>query len=702
MSRNKNRNKNNKNIQTKETFPEISNSSNKLEELSKNIEALEVKQSVEKIYLNVLEQNVLEEKKKYENILLSEIEIISEFQKKASTQAYLELEKAFTEAESLRQHYSLELKNLDILIAQKKEELNKKNLNLELKYEKKEDFLEKEYNKKDTKLEAIKKECELEISKTTELRAKLDGIYEDLHKKLEAEYSQKEQDLEEKFNKKENNLLSKINIRSTECDKKIETKKQEFDSYIITKKEELKLEKEENERYIELKKKELDEYILSENEKLKKKQQEVDDYKETITKKVDEQIEDKRQAFIDEMIYINSDYKNNLDKQSWTLEKQKSEFKNKAKQKELEILKSTKEYEERVDSFNKEVEHFNNDKITFLNQHHWLHLTKRKIKEHLFGSLIGLLFIMIFSFAFLYTNEYKFFKNNFIGASINRYLKQESTQSAYSFSLDTKNSVLTKFTELNGLNVDVDTSKNKPFSENYEKIVLNSGENNFIFERFYKNNNLIAKTSSFGQYILYDDMESLGYTYNEDEFNKAILDSLKRSISKNKNRNYTDLSKINSTGNNNFIEFLNSSLLLSKDYEYFYTIENNDTILFKDIFTNILNNKNYTSFMLEESAISEKLLNENEFKTIEEIINGIIENSSVKNNIINLKISQNLELSNIDMTFNLEYKDSTMASSVPLTVKVRCSLETITKDVSLENPQFKMNSVKFENLVKKD
>ena len=659
-----------------------------LKSLEKNISEAETKENVEKIYLRVLEENINEEKKKYEEIISLEIEIIEEFKQKA----YKELKDKFEETENLRQYYLSEMKKQEAFVSRKKDELAKKEKEIKETLSKEEDSLKNKALEEQENIDNLKRDLEEQINLTISTRQNLDKEYEIFKENLKKEYDKKDKVLLDNYDLKAKNLNEEYDLKNKDFEKYIETKKNELEE------EQLKLSKE-----LEEKKSNFELYISQEKEKLEKEKEEADAYKKNVIEKVNEQIADKRQAFIDEMIYLNSDIRNELDKKEWEINKRESEFKNKAKQRELNLLKDTKEYEAKVDEFNKEVSKFNEDKKKILNQYHWLHILSRKIKEHMFASLILLAFITIFSFIFMYSNEYRLFKNNFIASSINRYINNKITESEYAFSLNTKNSVLAKFTQLDGLNVEVDTSKNNSFSENYEKVILNSGEDNFIFERFYKNNNFIMKTPNFGQYIIYDDMTEAGYEYKEDEFNKSVLNSLKKSLSKNRNKNYTDFSKINVNGNNSFIDFLNSSFLFYKNYEYFYTIENNDDVLFKEIFTNIINNKNYSNFMLEESDIAKKLDKTNELKEIEDIIQGILENSKVNKTIINLKISQNLELSNIDMTFNLDYKDTTMASSVPLTVTSRCSLDAIDEDITLEKSQFRMNSVKIENLnTKKD
>lgn len=301
---------------------------------------------------------------------------------------------------------------------------------------------------------------------------------------------------------------------------------------------------------------------------------------------------------------------------------------------------------------------------------------------------------------FLYANEYKIFKSSFIASSIDRYIDSKNTNSEFTFALNTKNSVLAKFTELDGLNIDINVLKGGTFSENYQEIILNSGSENFVFERYLKNEDLIMKTPNFGQYIIFDDINEMGYTYKEDELNENILGALKKSLSKTKNKNYTDVSKINPTGNDTFLQFINNSFFSNKNYEYFYTIENQDDQLFKDIMNKLIESKNYDNFMQEEKDVATKLEKTNSIEEIEQITRGIIANSKIKNNIINLKITENLELSNLDITFNIEYKDDTMASSVPMTIRVISSFETINEDISLEKAVFKMNSVKYENIEK--
>ena len=87
--------------------------------------------------------------------------------------------------------------------------------------------------------------------------------------------------------------------------------------------------------------------------------------------------------------------------------------------------------------------------------------------------------------------------------------------------------------------------------------------------------------------------------------------------------------------------------------------------------------------------------------SFETTVKGLIDNTVSSKNEINLKVSEDEKLSDIDITFNIEYKDATMASSVPMKVTIRINLSEIEEDSTLRNPKFEINPVKFENMITK-
>ena len=617
------------------------------------------------------------------------------------TPEQIELQRSIKEAKAEKQYYQKRTKEIEEAFSSKKYELNNREEKIkenEDLLEQKEKELEDNYNNKNTLLENEYLEKETNLKK----------YFEDIQKEQEQEI-QRNKDLFESYKEKTSkDIEDKINKTTKSLEKMEEDKKRElqeeknlfeqekidFLNDLDKKKETLEIEHKNRE-------KEFEDYKEDEYKKLDNKRKEVEEYKEFITKKVDEQIEDKRQAFIDEMIYMDSDYREEMDRREWQVALREQEFEKKAKEKETQILQSVNEYSEKVDKFNKEVDKFNEDKIKFLKEHHYLHILSRKIKEHLYPVIIGLVLITSLIFLIAYSNEYKLFKGSFIASSINKFINTKVNSADYEFELDTKNSVLTKFTTLDGLTIDVNTMKNRAFSEDYDKVIINSGDENFVYERYYKDRYMVLKSALFGQYVEFDDIEKNGLSFTEDEFNNTFFDSFKKMLSKRGNNKYSNVAKINVTETSTFFDFLNSTFFARGNYEYFYTIENEDVDFFKDTLMSILETDNYKNFIDEESLISAKLKESNSLTSMEEIIRGLIENTVSSKNEINLKISENEELSDIDITFNIEYKDVTMASSVPMKVTIRCSLEDIKEDTTLKNPKFEINPVKFENMITK-
>ena len=242
--------------------------------------------------------------------------------------------------------------------------------------------------------------------------------------------------------------------------------------------------------------------------------------------------------------------------------------------------------------------------------------------------------------------------------------------------------------------------KNRTFSEDYDKVLISSGENTFAYERYYKDKYMVLKSPLFNQYVEFDDIEKEGLSYTEDEFNNAFFDVFKKMLANSSNK-YTNVAKINVNGTTTLFDFINSTFLARGNYEYFYTITNNDVDFFKNTLNNVLATENYKNFVTEETLVSAKLQESNSLTSFETTVKGLIDNTVSSKNEINLKVSEDEKLSDIDITFNIEYKDATMASSVPMKVTIRINLSEIEEDSTLRNPKFEINPVKFENMITK-
>ncbi len=616
----------------------------------------------------------------------------------------------------------IELKRTLAAVQTEKQQLTQKNKDLdELIDSKTKEFADRESIIKEKEDVLALKEKEREDS-YNERMSTLERTFEDKNSELEKKFLNKNEILELKFKNKEEKLendtlnksislsnyfkyLEKMKIEEFEeretKTKEYETEiKKELENKVNQTNKELEDKTTQTDLDIKNKKEELLNYINEEEDKLNKKKKETQEYEEYITKKVDEQIADKRQAFIDEMIYLDSEYRDEMDRREWEVSLREKEFERKSKEKEAQILKSVNEYSESVDKFNKEVEQFNIDKQKHLEEHHKLHIIKRKIKENLFATITLLVLLMSLVSIVAYSNEYKIFKGSFIASSVNKFINSKVNSADYEFELDTRNSVLTKFTTLDGLTVDVNTMKNRTFSEDYDKVLISSGENTFEYERYYKDKYMVLKSPLFNQYVEFDDIEKEGLSYTEDEFNNAFFDVFKKMLANSSNK-YTNVAKINVNGTTTLFDFINSTFLARGNYEYFYTINNNDVDFFKNTLNNVLATENYKNFVTEETLISTKLQESNSLTSFETTVKGLIDNTVSSKNEINLKVSEDEKLSDIDITFNIEYKDTTMASSVPMKVTIRINLSEIEEDSTLRNPKFEINPVKFENMITK-
>ena len=115
--------KNEKNINNKQ---EIDNRQEPVKTLEEQIKDLEAKQFVERTYLTILEDNVREEKKKYQQILDSEIEIMAEFKKAADKKAAEEVADKIKELENARAEFFRKQVAGDDFLAFKRKEYDEK------------------------------------------------------------------------------------------------------------------------------------------------------------------------------------------------------------------------------------------------------------------------------------------------------------------------------------------------------------------------------------------------------------------------------------------------------------------------------------------------------------------------------------------------------------------------------------------------
>ena len=79
---------------------------------------------------------------------------------------------------------------------------------------------------------------------------------------------------------------------------------------------------------------------------------------------------------------------------------------------------------------------------------------------------------------------------------------------------------------------------------------------------------------------------------------------------------------------------------------------------------------------------------------------NIVKYSTVKNCVTNIKILEGNEINMIDVLFELDYQDSTMVSSIPMSIRFSCNFDNLEEDTTLEEDEFTMNAIYYESLMK--
>ena len=372
------------------------------------------------------------------------------------------------------------------------------------------------------------------------------------------------------------------------------------------------------------------------------------------------------------------------------------------KQSELELISKETELNTKISRLNKNVEEFNNSKEKFVKRHY---LTRRlifKIKKHKTKFLIALgILICILAYFFL-VFEYNLSKKNFISSSITNRLENTSYNDIITISLDTSDASLAKFKELNGTNLTLDYNHNNKYLEDYNIYKLNINEDSFKWERYYKDKTMIARSPFYGQYIIFENYKDLNYSFKENQEMTTFVSAFRKFLSKTNNLNYSETTRLNIEGNNGFIDYLRQILFLSSNYQYYYSLEKKSQSqkLFNNIFKIFTDSSNFDSFTKEEQDIQHSLSMSDSLAQSKEILTNIVTNSKVENAIINLKIEEKNQIKIVDVNFDLEYKDDTMASAVPMSIRFTYEFNNLGDETSLEEDSFTSNACFYDSLKK--
>lgn len=619
----------------------------------------------------------------------------------------------------LEKEYKAKLNQL----ANEKEDLRQKSLEVESKYDKKIKDIEADFSQKEEKLRKdldnrksklersyIEKENEL-ISQLNNKEIKLEeehkAVLSDLDEKkqkLETEYDTKNKELEEYYeelakeqNEQNNNKLQEIKDFEEKALKEIER----LESELNDKKHSFELFKENELKELEnFKKQELD--ILDTN--IKEEMEKVAKNKELKVAEINKQ----KEQFIE--------WKTNELKK---LEEKEIEFEEHKKQ---ELIKIDKYQEESLraikiesetlalkkDEFERDVEKqsllerkfaLKKEKIDYYLSDRFLYgKIVNTIKKHKIISTILIVLIIIGSIYGVVTSEYKLNPKKFVSSTINSEKNFNALRNKTIIYFDTSESVNDDFKILGDSSLTLINERNSSLNEYYSKYIFAYNNRDFEWERFHKNETKIIKTPYEPQYIIVDDYKSKGFTFETSNENKLLNDSLTQFINYNTYQNF-DIKEKQRTEpvELNFTGYL-KSLLPANDFRYYYKIKGDSEAsqkLLSDLLIKLLSDSNYMSFLKEEQAIQEKLKFTDNVLEVKGILENLIKKSKVKSSEVYFVIDKSGLINNVDINFEIDYVLPNL-ELVNFGLHINHSIERLDVDYELERSIFRINSTPYE------
>lgn len=619
----------------------------------------------------------------------------------------------------LEKEYKTKLNQL----ANEKEDLRQKSLEVESKYDKKIKDIEADFSQKEEKLRKdldnrksklersyIEKENEL-ISQLNNKEIKLEeehkAVLSDLDEKkqkLETEYDTKNKELEEYYeelakeqNEQNNNKLQEIKDFEEKALKEIER----LESELNDKKHSFELFKENELKELEnFKKQELD--ILDTN--IKEEMEKVAKNKELKVAEINKQ----KEQFIE--------WKTNELKK---LEEKEIEFEEHKKQ---ELIKIDKYQEESLraikiesetlalkkDEFERDVEKqslserkfaLKKEKIDYYLSDRFLYgKIVNTIKKHKIISTILIVLIIIGSVYGVVTSEYKLNPKKFVSSTINSEKNFNALRNKTIIYFDTSESVNDDFKILGDSSLTLINERNSSLNEYYSKYIFAYNNRDFEWERFHKNETKIIKTPYEPQYIIVDDYKSKGFTFETSNENKLLNDSLTQFINYNTYQNF-DIKEKQRTEpvELNFTGYL-KSLLPANDFRYYYKIKSDSEAsqkLLSDLLIKLLSDSNYMSFLKEEQAIQEKLKFTDNVLEVKGILENLIKKSKVKSSEVYFVIDKSGLINNVDINFEIDYVLPNL-ELVNFGLHINHSIERLDVDYELERSIFRINSTPYE------
>lgn len=655
--------------------------------LSETLESKKSQIQAEDIFIKILEEKIINLHEEILEIQRKEVENINSYQQEYESRKK-ELEKEFEilknelqkEKESLLKEFQDKKENLNESYSRRSDsqkneyqktlnDLNNRKLRLEKEFQERNKNLEAEYDEKEKTL----------INNTN----KIIEEYNSLKKSLEEEYISKNIQLSQEFEKKTLELNESFALKEQELMEEFNAKEDFLKDY------EKDLEETNQKEYEKLMNK--IKVAKEEFEKLMRQQREL--FQEEVDLKnleMEEELERINLSLKEKEDIINADYNEKLDN---------------LKQSEIEFLQKENELNEKISDLNKKVTEFNESKNKFVKRHYLVKRFCEKIKKHKVKTIIfcSLLFVLSIYFGLVF--EYNLFRKDFVSESITNIADLESYNNSITIHLDTSNSSFAKFTELDGLRIKNNYKYTNEHYQNLNTYLLNIGNNNYKWERYYKNDTMIAKSAFYNQYIIVEDFNKYGYVFNECEETDIFIKSFREFLSKKHNSDFKEVNRLNIEGNNSFFEYLKQALFLSSNYEYYYSLKSKSSDecnqLFKNMFKIILNCENYDSFKTEEANFQNALGYTDVLASSKDIFMSILEYSTVQDVDINIKINKGNLANIVDIYFNLSYQDETMVNPVPMGIRFTCEFEELEEGTSLDDNNFTTNAIFYESLGKK-
>ena len=242
------------------------------------------------------------------------------------------------------------------------------------------------------------------------------------------------------------------------------------------------------------------------------------------------------------------------------------------------------------------------------------------------------------------------------------------------------------------LQVIVNETLNTDMSESLQHVSLNSGENIFDWDRFFKFDMALIKTPYDSRYIKFEN-------YNENYFhsyatNESNLTNMLLKYSQNNanlvfdSNSYKDKKiKVNFAGEN-----------FSEKVKFHYTINfdnQTSTELFNDIYNQIWNSKEFLGFFKSDDDIQKKLGTENNTKNFLDMIYNIIENSEIKSVTVGI-VANNKIVESIVYDFDVLFNDG--VSNMNLNISFAEYLKYLSDDTSPENDFEGLSIVEYSAL----